>query len=280
MEQTPDEDQWAYFSSEYADSFGVFSTDADWRWEDPDGVEVVHSGFTPILPYLQVSRYREEPSDLSPFPLPSYLRLDTLYYGEQLQQTVLSGLTIWKLAPFTGGVYVNSEDWMEPRRPRLALDGFVEGLLEVNEGTWPEFIKKDKWMDLLINPLESIQNPEWEWQTTYPNCWSVDNEIVWDCLRVSIECAVRILTTIITEQSEWLDTLLFQPSRRWQDIDPKMVFPEGTEARFIEPRKPEDRAKPAELWQRLEELNENTFFGFHDETMGYKRTGAWGGYPI
>ncbi|CAJ2511738.1 Uu.00g073630.m01.CDS01 [Anthostomella pinea] len=157
-------------SSIWAETFGA-PLDSFWR---TDNGNEVHSELKPMLPELPLFKYQDAPKTV-PLPKPEDQTLDRLFNGERQQQHSTGGLRTYQLPTLNLDTY-HPKGRSQPLRdedPARAKELFKRQMIRVDERDWPAFLLKDRWYDLQVNPLDTIQNPDPIWQKTDPKCWSV-----------------------------------------------------------------------------------------------------------
>ncbi|KAH8681754.1 hypothetical protein BX600DRAFT_491920 [Xylariales sp. PMI_506] len=266
--------------SPWADRFYP-SSDPYWR----NILGQAHSSLAPEFPYLPPDGFHEDPPG-DPLPQPSNTELDRLFYGERVQRELLCGLTSWQIGPVTATPY----GWLPSQgRPEYTRDPrwqrFYEERISVDESSWLPFLSRWRWFDLRTDCFTSIRDPFPEMYDHNTNWWTVDNEIIWDHLSVSLELVNKVLLSLINERSTWLDAILFQVREPWSfrdDAVRDLQQERQATGQFYEPLlvAPVTSVLLAEsasnLMQKLIGFNERTMFGFFDEAGTYDEFKAYG----
>jgi hypothetical protein len=92
----------------------------------------------------------------------------------------------------------------EINRPWSAASAHLEHQnIRVDYDSWFNFFKKDHWLDLRRDPLETIVDPNPELECSEPRWWSIDNPVIYKHLSVSLELASRILRDLVYSENEW-----------------------------------------------------------------------------
>ncbi|OTB03832.1 hypothetical protein M426DRAFT_170012 [Hypoxylon sp. CI-4A] len=190
--------------SPFAKKYGV-SQKIRYARNNPDGR--AHSGHAPMLPPYTSTNRGPIVDYLNPqkIPRPSNEELDQMFMSEQSQR--FDAGETWRsrsMKTFLWEEYwedeskSNSEHWKD----------YKKKLFQVDEKQWFSFLRKDCWFDCRRDPLTTLEEPVPGFADGYPphkdyTYWSVDNPVVWDELRFSIELVFRILRQLCTDRDEW-----------------------------------------------------------------------------
>ena len=183
------------------------------RKHHPDGR--THSGLAPEFPSLNLHEYTMPPNLRPPrpaLPRPSDVELDRLFLSERIQKFGFRGLKAWETLPLTEVLYDGF--------PGAADDGdqwgswlkFAETIVQVDESTWFEVLKKPRWFDMRRDPRDELTHPipplaQFPEERVH---WSVDIKPIWDILRIALELSNRVLKKLIEEENPWfVPTFLF-----------------------------------------------------------------------
>jgi hypothetical protein len=141
----------------------------------------------------------------NPLPRPTPRELDRLFCGERTQQFLLGGVKSWQLSvlhtePYRyGPTGKDLPTWFKDP----AWDRYYQDRVVPKEDEWFPFFARGRWFDLRTSACDSIKNPFPEMRNHPNDWWTVDNDVIWDQLSVSIEIANRILQQLIKEQDPW-----------------------------------------------------------------------------
>ncbi|KAI1340259.1 hypothetical protein F5Y15DRAFT_380074 [Xylariaceae sp. FL0016] len=175
---------------------------------------IVHSNIAPELPRLEPNEYAKEQDSVVPIPEPSLDELDALFFGEKLQRRQLT----WAAGALNGVLHAGISgvhDVASAKTPLQQWDDFLEHhMMEINEEAWIPLFRKDHWYDHNVNPLDDMQNPVPNIATP-KTVWSVDNPVIWNALRPSIQLANNILRELQFRQSRWLKDLIWAPRAKY-----------------------------------------------------------------
>jgi hypothetical protein len=130
--------------------------------------------------------------------------LDRLFVSERIQTTEAAGFRTWQIPvlnnapePYNAGDYI-------PKSSRdRGWDKYREGLITVDEKKWLKFFHRRRWFDLRVDCFTHILDPFPEMRQHPTNWWTVDNPVIWEHLRLSIEIANRILLQMLKERNAW-----------------------------------------------------------------------------
>ncbi|KAI1383746.1 uncharacterized protein F4822DRAFT_49224 [Hypoxylon trugodes] len=268
--------------SPYSQKYGI-SDIPFWRRYHPDGQ--AHSSLAPLYPDDRTialpptgAHRSERVRPLDELPQPTNQGLDELFYSEMGQKSgILPGFKTWQTPAFDLDLYDKpptlSNTWGHGKLYEIYrwdewLD-YTKKFVKVDESKWLPCFQKDRWFDLRTNPLNSLINPVPGFAESNPMTWSVDNEMIWDIVKIQLEVVNRILLRLIHTQSEWLDALLFgeriylrnEPRfQQWGDDVAKKIW------RFRS-RPLEERAKGPELLNEVRFRSYDIYCSFFDETQ-------------
>ncbi|KAH9898717.1 hypothetical protein F4778DRAFT_742723 [Xylariomycetidae sp. FL2044] len=190
--------------SDWAQHYGAAPD--DFLIEDTPAGEIVHSGLAPTHPNISVSEYwgTWQPPAGS-LPTPGNDELDRLFHHEAEQMRRMNGAKTWQLWAFAEDLYGDKIRSMRGTNREVDnWDTFSQSsLLQVDESKWPKYVGKHKWLELEINPLDSIPNPHPSLVAAEPKFWCMRNPVIWQHMRVSIELTVRLFRNLIDEESAW-----------------------------------------------------------------------------
>ncbi|KAK7935996.1 hypothetical protein PG985_001491 [Apiospora marii] len=157
-----------------------------------DGAD--HSLLNPIFPRLDPVLYDDLPGG-DDVAQPD---LDTLLYSQQTQLTDLGGIFSYQLGPLNenlGTVRGGHSATYDRVRNR---DRHREKLLQVEEGTWFEFLGRPHWWyldgDVLID--ERLDDPIRLWDPQR-------SDRIWSELRIVLEFCNRTLVKLLEERDPW-----------------------------------------------------------------------------
>ncbi|KAK8105058.1 cytochrome b5 [Apiospora kogelbergensis] len=180
--------------SPWAQRFGQSSSGA---WVGMDGLD--HSGLAPEMPNLNETYHADDflpAGDQTPFPMPTLAELDRLFMGEQEQTLGLGGFKTWEFGPLNNTLYGGY--FGGHQIPRSMEDevyneiAFDEGRLVIDESKWLPWFRRDNWWENKIpDDIRKLGGRKY---------FSVDDDGIWNELRVCLELANRIMNTLIDER--------------------------------------------------------------------------------
>ncbi|KAK8119837.1 cytochrome b5-like Heme/Steroid binding domain-containing protein [Apiospora kogelbergensis] len=180
--------------SPWAQRFGQSSSGA---WVGMDGLD--HSGLAPEMPNLNETYHADDflpAGDQTPFPMPTLAELDRLFMGEQEQTLGLGGFKTWEFGPLNNTLYGGY--FGGHQMPRSMEDevyneiAFDEGRLVIDESKWLPWFRRDNWWENKIpDDIRKLGGRKY---------FSVDDDGIWNELRVCLELANRIMNTLIDER--------------------------------------------------------------------------------
>lgn len=134
--------------------------------------------------------------DQTPFPMPTLAELDRLFMGEQEQTLGLGGFKTWEFGPLNNTLYGGY--FGGHQMPRSMEDevyneiAFDEGRLVIDESKWLPWFRRDNWWENKIpDDIRKLGGRKY---------FSVDDDGIWNELRVCLELANRIMNTLIDER--------------------------------------------------------------------------------
>lgn len=188
--------------SPWAERFGS-SGEAYWA-SKPDNLR--HSGIAPKFPDLDPVSYSyfsaASPDEkINTIAKPSNEELDDLFYSERYQQIVLTGLKSWQAGVLNESVFPNKESghakWHQreskPNIQYSSPDPLDTNRIVPNESTWFECFKRHRWL------VPEDEGPQAKEVTN----WTVDDDVIWDNLSISLELANRMLSRLLVDQNRW-----------------------------------------------------------------------------
>ncbi|KAI0447128.1 hypothetical protein F4803DRAFT_576059 [Xylaria telfairii] len=164
--------------------------------------------------------------------------IDRLFLSDDLQKLVNNGVEPWQLGVINKTLRVSAKETIPGGHQKASASPFKgdpethdgwksqrlyeDGLIKVQEGSWANFFHKDRWLDWDEKSAVLDGKP-----------WSVDNPLVWDVLKISLELANRVLRAILKEDNPFMRTLLYGHLATWEDttnfFSPPLDLPEPFE---------------------------------------------------
>ncbi|RYC58230.1 hypothetical protein CHU98_g7983 [Xylaria longipes] len=159
-----------------------------------------HSGLAPELPrFNDPIHYADMTGKLPIRVAPSDEEIDKLFRSEGWQLGSHAGVRTWEAAilnrwirfsPRLGHISSGHSLGDTGEHAKALQDIFDLESIEVDEGRWEPWLRKDHWLD---------------WVDTSPGeakKWSVDDPKIWSVLRITVELADRVLKTLIDERHD------------------------------------------------------------------------------
>ncbi|KAI0158068.1 hypothetical protein GGR57DRAFT_34820 [Xylariaceae sp. FL1272] len=242
-----------------------------------------HSGLAYEYPLKDPKFYNDE-SDPKPGNNPTTGDdLVRLFTSEHLQEEALNGVTTAQVTSLSrwawhsraaglisgGHIPVGAKSDRERKELQTEAQRIIDSIFQneklvVNESSWFPFFQKERWYD----PDEEESYPYFD-----DGHWSVDNPQLWDVLNLSIELANRMLNTLIDDEKDILETILFGRIDYWRNFeelggpppedDSLVLLSAAMEARASVP--PSENPVPVGkqyMRARLEECAQNTWWSF------------------
>jgi hypothetical protein len=187
--------------SPWAERFGP-SKNAYWLTR-PDNLR--HSELAPRFPNLDPVSYSNfsafSKDQVQKIAMPSNTELDDLFFGERSQQLLFLGMRTRQAGVLNDSVFPNKEGgharWhKKENKPSMQYsipDPLDTDRIVPNESQWFDCFKKYRWL------VPEDQAP----QTAELTDWSVDNDVVWKNLSISLELVNRILSRLMADQNRW-----------------------------------------------------------------------------
>ncbi|KAI1326802.1 hypothetical protein F5Y16DRAFT_421533 [Xylariaceae sp. FL0255] len=207
--------------------------------------DINHSVLAPVGPRIDDPKYLAQPARSSQIPVSlkpnSDKEADKVYWHEEFQLGLLSGIRTWEAAsltrcmyfsPTTGYIHV---DLPEPYGSEAIMLAYERDGLQVDETKWLPFLRRQRWYDW-TEDADPAPNPRsfraWSRDDLNPTPrplrhWSVDDPKIGDNIKTSIELANRIIESLIQDRHEGLQTLLWCRIEDWKQIYPQMDPPTG-----------------------------------------------------
>ncbi|KAH8196915.1 hypothetical protein TruAng_008940 [Truncatella angustata] len=246
----------------------------------------LHSFLRPMDPELwpsQMADVRSGPYGMQ-LPQPDNAWLDRLFVSEELQVNLTHGVRTWQVPV----LQTRPEPYLENDRiPRNDADAgwekYHKARIDIDESTWLDCFSRNRWLDMKLDCTADIVEPSPGLGQHWNNWWTVDNDVIWRALGVSIEIANRILLQLLKDRSTWLDALLFQPVEFWRNRDAHIKNLHKQDSCFdpwiLEQKTDSNMCQTTEkLTEQLERYLAYHLWGFFDEdrkVMGFGATYAW-----
>ncbi|KAI8944031.1 hypothetical protein F4801DRAFT_595256 [Xylaria longipes] len=181
-----------------------------------------HSGLAPELPrFNDPIHYADMTGKLPIRVAPSDEEIDKLFRSEGWQLGSHAGVRTWEAAilnrwirfsPRLGHISSGHSLGDTGEHAKALQDIFDLESIEVDEGRWEPWLRKDHWLD---------------WVDTSPGeakKWSVDDPKIWSVLRITVELADRVLKTLIDERHD---------ADLWRDVVPDIIGKEPFEDALV-----------------------------------------------
>ncbi|KAI1327007.1 hypothetical protein F5Y16DRAFT_372992 [Xylariaceae sp. FL0255] len=183
------------------------------------------SALAPEFPRLHPKFYCDVPSELAQNPPRAQpprdgVEWDRLFTTERgHQKSYFHGLKTWEVAAlnrwmkFSTATGEISGGHNSADNQTDLLNLFKAEMFQVDENGWFDFLKKDRWYDIVDDPNNPSPNPF----PSFPQ--SVDQPQVWAELRVVLELANRMLRALVSDRNTFLETVLFGRIAYWKDVE-------------------------------------------------------------
>ncbi|KAI1822030.1 hypothetical protein F4861DRAFT_516486 [Xylaria intraflava] len=139
---------------------------------------------------------------------------DRFFMADNRFKHIFQGNMPWQLGPlnrllrFNGPAHVpggNFHTTDDPAQSDSPDQIFQRECFTVDEDTWFDFFKKDRWYDVpAVEPILSQDK------------WTVEDPMVWGELRIAIELANRMLNSLIDDKHDFLLTILYGKFMPWK----------------------------------------------------------------
>lgn len=162
-----------------------------------------HSGMAPMYPELDARYYADQGpanSGQDPYPKPPLEDLDMMFLSDAEQKMRMGGYRTIDLGALHETLYGDIP--AGHRKPRDAQEeqdniaAFDRGRLVIDEDKWMPWLRRDNWWN-------NIQGTDDQRTAPGRKNWSVDDDEVWEALRVPLELANRILNLLIDHRHPW-----------------------------------------------------------------------------
>lgn len=168
---------------------------------DANGVR--HSGLGATHPDLDARYYHDVDGIDIPLknphvPRPSDTELDALFHRERSQQWILAGPKTRQLGALSAWTFLAESGHTLYHEDNLGGVPF-----NIDESTWFDFMQRNRWYKPEVEPTDTVPSPHLE-------PVSVENEIVWDHMRWSMQLVQRILW-LMTEEQHYLWVHFWRP---------------------------------------------------------------------
>ncbi|KAI0482086.1 hypothetical protein GGR56DRAFT_618420 [Xylariaceae sp. FL0804] len=250
----------------WAERFGCYNQSA--YFQDPTlyGDGRSHSGLAPELPSLPPRAYAGHPIEIAEPAIPWAVQ-DRVFLAESHQKNNMHGLRSFQLGPLNGVLHddISGGHAASPDKPPLEQwEDFRAKMFQVDEARWLPCFRKHNWFDMTIPWRNHLKKPiPGLRKSGGPDRWSVDNDVIWDTLRIGIELAFRIYNVMIKERNEWLQTLFFGVARPVSQ-DFNLAAPWNQTAVRISPEELTHSPTVEELEAEFVRRTERAIFSFFD----------------